>query len=373
MSRKRISDLPERTSPINTAQTVIELEQGELTAGTRSTKATLAQIATAIQTIIQGWFGSAAVEDVGTAIGDVVQLVDVDSSPGLPAVDGSQLTGLAAGDILYNSILYSKPVGQYFHMQSRRATTAWNSATPETFFPAIEVTGAAQTLDVANYIDYVPYLRSIAVEVYGTSTFSGSAAASVITLADNADNNALLAALAEDTLFHGGYTDWRTVTWDGTDYTITNVNAVARTITVTGTPTAGAGTATLYSYRIAGSTTTARLHKADGLVLATAGASGRVAGLRTRDYFQGFGFLGNTSEADGQNAYGLHGATINAGFGKNPAGTNTYKAYQTNAPNASFIGQATDAAWGAIRQSANTKDRSLGAYLYCHVGRYIAP
>lgn len=41
--------------------------------------------------------GSAAVEDVGTATGDVVQLEDVGGSPGLPAVDGSQLTGINAG------------------------------------------------------------------------------------------------------------------------------------------------------------------------------------------------------------------------------------------------------------------------------------
>jgi hypothetical protein len=38
--------------------------------------------------------GTAAVEDVGTAIGDVVQLVDVSGSAGLPAVDGSNITGL---------------------------------------------------------------------------------------------------------------------------------------------------------------------------------------------------------------------------------------------------------------------------------------
>ena len=40
--------------------------------------------------------GTAALEDVGTAIGDVVQLEDVGGVAGLPAVDGSQLTGLAS-------------------------------------------------------------------------------------------------------------------------------------------------------------------------------------------------------------------------------------------------------------------------------------
>lgn len=43
--------------------------------------------------------GSAAALDVGTGIGDVVQLEDVASSAGLPAVDGSQLTGVNAESI----------------------------------------------------------------------------------------------------------------------------------------------------------------------------------------------------------------------------------------------------------------------------------
>jgi hypothetical protein len=40
--------------------------------------------------------GTASVEDVGTSTGDVVQLVDVGGSPGLPVVDGSNLTGITA-------------------------------------------------------------------------------------------------------------------------------------------------------------------------------------------------------------------------------------------------------------------------------------
>mgnify|MGYP006425414703 CR=1 FL=1 len=42
--------------------------------------------------------GTAAAQDTGTAIGNVVQLEDVGGSAGLPAVDGSQLSGVAAED-----------------------------------------------------------------------------------------------------------------------------------------------------------------------------------------------------------------------------------------------------------------------------------
>lgn len=43
--------------------------------------------------------GTAASEDVGTAIGDVVQLVDVSGSASLPLVDASQLTGITASQV----------------------------------------------------------------------------------------------------------------------------------------------------------------------------------------------------------------------------------------------------------------------------------
>ena len=43
--------------------------------------------------------GTAAALDAGTGIGDVVVLEDVGGNPALPAVDGSQLLNVAAGDI----------------------------------------------------------------------------------------------------------------------------------------------------------------------------------------------------------------------------------------------------------------------------------
>ena len=42
--------------------------------------------------------GTAAAQDVGTAVGNVVQLYNVGGNPGLPAVDGSQLTNLPGGE-----------------------------------------------------------------------------------------------------------------------------------------------------------------------------------------------------------------------------------------------------------------------------------
>lgn len=43
--------------------------------------------------------GSAAAYNTGLAIGELVQLVNVNGGPGLPAVDGSLLTGIAPGGV----------------------------------------------------------------------------------------------------------------------------------------------------------------------------------------------------------------------------------------------------------------------------------
>ena len=56
--------------------------------------------------------GTAALEDVGTTIGDVVQLEDIGGGvAGLPAVDGSQLTGVASSDS-------GTPIGGYVTVQT---------------------------------------------------------------------------------------------------------------------------------------------------------------------------------------------------------------------------------------------------------------
>jgi hypothetical protein len=112
----------------------------------------------------------------------------------------------------------------------------------------------------------------------------------------------MIAALVEDEAFHGSFTDYRSININGTDYPIAGYTPATRIVTVTGTPTTGAQTGIIYPYRISGSTTTARLCKADGLVLASDNTTERVSGLRTRDRMQqitgsinkGYGSGGNS-------------------------------------------------------------------------------
>lgn len=65
--------------------------------GTASTTAAAARTALGL--------GTAAVEDVGTAIGEVVVLEDVGGNPALPAVDASQLTGITGLISLSNLVV----------------------------------------------------------------------------------------------------------------------------------------------------------------------------------------------------------------------------------------------------------------------------
>lgn len=70
--------------------------------------------------------GTAAPEDVGTAVGDVVQLVGVGSPAvaGLPAVDGSQLTGVPVPDVLiYTHETSSGSVGSSYTAGAWRTVT----------------------------------------------------------------------------------------------------------------------------------------------------------------------------------------------------------------------------------------------------------
>lgn len=293
------------------------------------------------------------------------ELMGIQDSAGISAAAGSNKYVLAA--IIYNSIRYGKKVGEMWFSQFEETAAEFDPDNPELYNPVVEITGASQTISSTNCPDYVTKLRAARAKIGSTVGFTGSVTGSVLTLDDNADNAAILAALLEDNLFEASYTNWRTVNIAGTDYAITDVDGVTREITVTGTPATGAQTANFYPYRIAGSTTTARLLKADGLVLATAGASGRVAGLRMRDAMQQI--TGAASGFVAREATSVNG--VFSGSTINETGVNTEGSTGDVFQPLSFD-SANSTAQGGARAGENTKDRSLGAYLYVHVGRYIA-
>lgn len=194
----------------------------------------------------------------------------------------------------------SKCVGELFYLDHVKTSNAYDVAEDvEEYFPAICLSAIAgtQVISATNWPLLVPHLRTKMLAYQSgkgseVDNWSVTVSGSDITFPDIASANAMLASLLEDQLFHGGYTNWRTVNIDGTDYEITGINIGTRVVTVTGSPTTGSQTARFYENRIAGSTTTARLFAASGVSLVSPNDSNDelVPGLRVRNRFQGHTF-----------------------------------------------------------------------------------
>jgi hypothetical protein len=262
--------------------------------------------------------------------------------------------------LIRDMIRYGKPVGEMFGSEIERTPTAFNPATPDTYFPALPLTtfSGVQTISEANWPDLLPALRGVQLKIGSTDTFAGSASASTITLTDTTANNQLLSALAES-VAHFGYN--YTVTWNSVEYAITNIATLTRVITVTGTPTAGAGNATFFPHRIAGSTTTARVFSLQGLGLIGLGDADRyfVGGLARRGYFQGHWHGINSRQAP-------TGGGTDYGVLNNPTGTRLVLA------DGYIIDAVTDGTNGTPRTAKTTNGPSLSVHIYTHGGRYIA-
>ena len=258
------------------------------------------------------------------------------------------------------------PVGSIIQAMGALTPSAW-AGDPDAYEPIYDIQ-AGGTINETNYPDFVLWLRSQLVRVGSTTSFTGSASSSTITLDNNAANLAVLEALLEDQIFYSAYN--RPITWGGSDFVITNINGVTRAITVTGTPTAGAGSATFHPYRIVGSTTTARILTHDGLVLATGGASGRVTGLVTRDRMQGHIFFSGTGNVPTTlDAGSIYGGTTEDVPGL--AGGRVYAhAASTPTTQSKTSNPKTDGTNGTPRTGPTTRDRSLAVRLYAHCGRY---
>ena len=292
--------------------------------------------------------------------------------------DESYNTAFAAGQY---SIL-GAPVSEGNYVVGEYRQVGGNIREPSADFPAVCVTDIAddevKTVTQTLYPDLVEWARAQKLIYMEGQTgevedYSGSAAASVITLDDNDANNAVLSALYEDALAHGGglevasYTNWLSVTWDGTEYVITAINTTARTITVTGTPTAGAGNASFHPHRIPASATTARLFSMQGRSLTGAGMSSLFSGLRRRDQMQRI-----TGDAYKANFF-FNDLSVNGAFyTKNPTGQGTTGASGTGATFAFDSSLSPDARTSAETDTPKaTHGPDSGIHLYIHAGRYL--
>ena len=273
-----------------------------------------------------------------------------------------EILTIRSGDIARASfpVVEAKFVGEIFSIIG-------NARVPSSSFPAFCMTNfsGSTTINITNFIELVPLLRDqTAVYLEGqtgqVSAFAGTVSGSVITLTDTTANNAILAALEEDRLANGGsFTDWRTGDIDGTTFALSGLNVSTRAITVTGTPTTGAQNITFYPHRIAGSTTTARVHSWIGRSLIGPGTGETISGLLRRDRFQGHWHRfrqQNSSAAVGQD------------YLRNDRTFDTPNVTQDN----NVVDAVTDGVNGTPRTGSDTHGPDVSAHMYLYGGQYNA-
>lgn len=271
------------------------------------------------------------------------------------------------------NIELSHRLGQFIMLPIQETEAVWNPSTPETYTPMICLTKIDVNRDVAvaNFPDYVPYLRAIQI-VYRrgksdeVSTWSASVSGSVVTMPNNTSSNRLLVALAKWVLARGSYATWITLTIGGIEYVITNINTVTREITVSGTPASGTQNVTFYPHRIAGSSTTARVHEVSGKTMIAGGdAAGLfISGLQCLGYVQG-----HHHEATNNEPANVQVGTL--GDGPNASWL------RQNVPSAASRLQATtiitDGTNGTPRTSSETHSPALVGELHQWTRSYVVP
>lgn len=206
------------------------------------------------------------------------------------------------------AISMGKPLGELFFLNKLKLPVAFDKTNPTLFFPAkcLDTIDIFEDIDVVNWPDMVPDLRTMkltynegitgAKSAFDVTDWDITSNVATLTFANTTAELAILAAVLEDNLVHGSYTDWRSITLASVigdisagEYAITNVDASLRQITFAFTAgnNSGAGsfTSEFYTNRVPGSSTTARLYEATArtLVSANDGGGENINGLRRRD------------------------------------------------------------------------------------------
>jgi hypothetical protein len=254
---------------------------------------------------------------------------------------------------------------------------------PSTYFPALP-RNVNQDISSTNWPALVTKLRAVKTKVLAVTDHSVTVSGSNITFPNTNAANSLLALLVEDAIvsnylnsgepdnFTGGATYAvaalrRTVNIAGTDYAITGINTTTRVVTVSGTPASGAQSASCYTYRIAGSSTTARLLRIAGFVGVAAGDAGGevVGGFRRMDRGQGHWHnVSGGSITGGTKPSQATGATT--GRNMNDTGGTSYALFDETAHQIT-----TDLVNGTPRTGKTTDPRTAGQHAYTWGGIYL--
>ena len=331
--------------------------------------------------------GTVYTADFGNDVQD--ELIGIQDEMGITQAAGTNKYVRAA--IIGMAIKYGKKIGELFFADEVDAPAEFDEDNPEDFWPAKcldSITAGYEDISETNWPDLVPHLRAKALKVAGVSSMGVTAwavASNVGTLTfDTGDELDMLAALAEDLLVHGSYSNWRTVTLAAAignipagDYAITALDASAGTVTFAVTASDGGASGTwsaiFYESRIPGSTTTARIFQASGRTLVSSydDNSKRVPGLRLRGAMQRI--TGTLTNIAGGGYGPLRPSGVMNGVFSQGSGT-TYTANVSTSSGYALKFDSADSVSPnpAITDDDETRGPELAGHLYIWGRRYVA-
>lgn len=300
-------------------------------------------------------------------------------------VENSGLTLSGSDDTQMSKAIFKmiienrKPLGEIYAVSKYMAPIAYTAGNEANYFPGLCLTDfeSYKDISVTNWPLLVPYLRErrlayrqgLSGEALTYNVVAWAIAGNIATLTFALDtvNSAVLSQLAEDANSHGGYTNWRTITLSSAignivagTYAITNITPTSRTLTFAYTAVNAFGsvsaTAEFYQFRIAGSTTAARVFSARGLALHGVNDDNAYLGssLRRRGHFQGHYHASNALPAQ----------LAASGSATYTVATGSTTEYAREAVN--------DGTNGAPRVAKETNSPALGVHLFMHGGVYEA-
>ena len=223
------------------------------------------------------------------------------------------------------------------------------------------------TLNAINHPDIFAELNNIQIGINNVTDFpiigsedDGSGNHRLI-YSNTSNNIAFLNALYSDYLYHGSYTNWRTLTTPEGIFDIIDVDPINFKITINQAFTSNIGVANTQSYWFRDSSGNIIWQPVTDSVIRSPGGDA-VPGVRLLDRFQGHWHRSVSGWSDANWEPGT--PNINPRL---------YTGTNNSAPDSltSVLGAASDSVNGTPRTGPTTRDRSLSAYLYMYIGTYI--
>lgn len=324
--------------------------------------------------------GTVYTADYGNDVQD--ELIFIQDEAGVAEAAGTN--GYVFSSMIKHIQDYSKPIGELYFLDSLKTATAFDKDDLTAYFNGICLDAIEDYTDISstNWPDLVTHLRAKALtynegitgekSAFDITDWDITSNVATLTFSNTTAENAILAALLEDNLVHGGYTNWRSITLPSTigditagEYAITAIDASLRTVkfafVASNNSGSGSFTANFYTNRVPGSSTTARLYEATARNLVSANdANGeQINGLRVRDRMQGHwhqSYIAPVGTTAGANITDSTNAATSAVRG---GGTGTQEA-------------TTDGTNGTPRTGLTTHGPEQVGHLYIHGRRYSA-